>query len=135
MRLNRSLNDEMEAHARAELPNESCGIISTRDGEPVAFHRARNLFESPMRFEIHPEDMYSIYTAAEAAGEEIAILFHSHPKTEGRPSQTDINMNANIAQVWGSVTWLIASLAGGEFVLRGFEIDGTEVREVELVVE
>ena len=44
-------------------------------------------------------------------------------------------MNANIAQVWGSVTWLIASLAGGEFVLRGFEIEGTEVREVELVVE
>jgi len=134
VRLPRELYDEMEAHARAELPNESCGIVTTRDGEAVGFHRARNLFESPMRFEIHPEDMYSIYTAAEAAGEEIGILFHSHPKTEGRPSQTDINMNANIAQVWGDVIWLIASLAGGEFVLRGFEIRGTQVEEVELVV-
>lgn len=134
MRLSRDLYDQMEAHARAELPNESCGIVTTRDGEPVAFHRARNLFESPMRFEIHPEDMYSIYTAAEAAGEEIGILFHSHPKTEGRPSQTDINMNANIEQVWGDVVWLIASLAGGEFVLRGFEIHGTAVEEIELDV-
>ena len=135
MKLSSALYDQMEAHARAELPNESCGIVTTRDGAPVAFHRARNLFESPMRFEIHPEDMYSIYTAAEAAGEEIGILFHSHPNTEGRPSQTDINMNSQIAQVWGSVTWLIASLQGGDFVLRGFEISGAQVEEVELVVE
>ncbi len=135
MKIDRELYDQLEAHARAELPNESCGIVSTRDGQPVIFHRARNLFESPMRFELHPEDMYSIYTAIEAAGEEMGILFHSHPKTEGRPSQTDINMNANIAKVWGGITWWIASLAGGEFVLRAFEIDGHEVEEVELVVE
>ena len=44
-------------------------------------------------------------------------------------------MNANIARLIGEITWWIASLAGGEFVLRGFEIEGTEVREVELVVE
>ena len=135
MRLAQELYDQMEAHARAELPNESCGIVTTRGGEAIAFHRARNLFASPMRFEIHPEDMYSIYAAAEAAGEEIGILFHSHPQTEGRPSQTDINMNANIERVWGDVVWLIASLAGGEFVLRGFEIHGGEVEELDLVVD
>jgi proteasome lid subunit RPN8/RPN11 len=135
VRIDRELYDQLEAHARAELPNECCGIVSTRDGVPATFHRARNLFESPMRFELHPEDMYSIYTAVEAAGEEMGILFHSHPKTEGRPSQTDINMNANIARLIGEITWWIGSLDGGEFVLRAFEIDGNEVEEVEIVVE
>ena len=135
MRIPRSLHDELEAHARAELPNECCGIVTTLDGEPARFHPARNAFESPMRFEIHPEDLYSIYTAAEQAGEGLGILFHSHPNTEGRPSQTDINMNANIASVWGPMSWWIASLAGGEFVLRAFEIDGADVQEVELGVE
>ena len=43
-------------------------------------------------------------------------------------------MNGNIEQVWGSMTWLIASLAGGEFVLRAFEIDGGAVTEVDLDV-
>lgn len=125
----------MEAHARSELPNEACGIVSTIDGEPRTFHRARNLFESPMRFEIHPEDMFTIYSEIEATGEEMGILFHSHPKTEGRPSQTDVNMAARIAEVWGDVVWLIASLADGEFVLRAFEIDAAGVEEAELVVE
>ena len=124
----------MEAHARAELPNEACGIVTTRNGRPQSFHPARNVHESPMRFEIHPTDLYRIYEESERTGEELGILFHSHPKTEGRPSQTDINMNGNIEQVWGSMTWLIASLAGDEFVLRAFEIDGGSVEEVELVV-
>ena len=135
MKLSRALYDEMEAHARSELPNEACGIVTTRDGAPQSFHPARNVHESPMRFEIHPADLYRIYEESEGAGEELGILFHSHPKTEGRPSQTDINMNRNIEQVWGSMTWLIASLEGGEFVLRGFEIDGGAVEEVELDVE
>jgi [CysO sulfur-carrier protein]-S-L-cysteine hydrolase len=132
--LSRALYDEMEAHARGELPNEACGIVTTRDGQPKRFHAARNLHESPMRFEIHPSDLYRIYSDAEAAGDELGILFHSHPKTEGRPSQTDINMNGNIERMWGSMTWLIASLAGDEFVLRAFEIDGGTVEEVGLDV-
>ena len=135
MKLSRALYDEMEAHARAELPNEACGIVTTSGGSPTRFHPARNLHSSPMRFEIHPADLYRIYDESEKAGEELGILFHSHPKTEARPSQTDINMNRNIEQVWGSMVWLIASLEGGEFVLRGFEIDGGAVEEVELDVE
>jgi proteasome lid subunit RPN8/RPN11 len=135
VRITSDLYAALEAHGRAELPNESCGIVGTRDGEPVSFHPARNVFESPMRFEIHPDDLYAIYTKLEESGEDMGALFHTHPKTEGRPSQTDVNMNANIEQVWGSMTWLIGSLAGGEFVLRGFAIQGGQVQELDLVVE
>ena len=134
MRISRAIYDQLERHGRDELPNESCGIVGTRDGEPASFHPARNLHESPMRFEIHPEDVYSIYMKLEADGEEMGVLFHTHPKTEAAPSQTDINMNAQIARVWGPMTWLIGSLAGGAFVLRGFEIADGRVQELELDV-
>ena len=64
-----ALYDEIEAHARAELPNEACGIVTTRDGRPQRFHAARNVHESPMRFEIHPTDLYRIYDESERTGE------------------------------------------------------------------
>ena len=62
------------------------------------------------------------------------MLFHTHPKTEAAPSQTDVNMNTKIAEVWGPMTWLIGSLAGGEFVLRGFDVDSGRVEEIALDV-
>jgi proteasome lid subunit RPN8/RPN11 len=135
MHLPRELYDQMVDHARAEAPNECCGIVGTADGQAATFYPARNLHESPMRFEIHPEDMYAIYQRTEAAGEEIGILFHSHPRTEAYPSQTDVNINARIAEVWGDVVWLIASLAGDEPVVRGFQIAGGSVEELDLVVD
>jgi proteasome lid subunit RPN8/RPN11 len=134
VRIPRPLHDQLERHGREGLPNESCGIVGTRDGEPTTFYPARNLFESPMRFEVHPEDVYAIHVKLEAAGEEMGVLFHTHPKTEAAPSQTDINMNAKIAEVWGPMTWLIGSLADDEFVLRGFEIDDGRAEEIELDV-
>ena len=134
MRIARDLYDQLERHGREELPNESCGIVGTRGGEPLNFYPARNLFESPMRFEVHPDDLYAIYMKLEGAGEEMGALFHTHPKTEAAPSQTDVNMNLKIAEVWGPMTWLIGSLAGGEFVLRGFEIDSGAGQEIELDV-
>ena len=40
MRISRALLDEIIAHARADAPNECCGMIASRDGEAVAVHRA-----------------------------------------------------------------------------------------------
>lgn len=88
-----------------------------------------------MRFEIHPDDMIRIYNETERRGEEIAVLFHSHPKTDAYPSQTDINMAAKVAIWWPDVVWVIASLTDSEPILRAFKIDGPQVEEVDLVVE
>ena len=52
LRISRQLLDELVAHARAEAPNECCGMIAARDGEAVAVHRARNLNASPLRYDI-----------------------------------------------------------------------------------
>jgi [CysO sulfur-carrier protein]-S-L-cysteine hydrolase len=131
MRIPGDVYEQMVAHARAEAPNECCGMVGSVDGRATTFYPARNRFESPMRFELHPSDQIRITNEIDAAGEELGILFHSHPRTEAYPSQTDVNL----ASWWPGVIWAIASLAGDDPEVRAFRIDGSEVEEVELVVE
>jgi proteasome lid subunit RPN8/RPN11 len=131
MRVDRSVYDEMIAHARAELPNEGCGMLAASDGTLTAFFPAANEFASPMRFRIDAADQIRIYNEISTRGEEVAI-FHSHPNTEARPSQTDINLAAD----WPGAVWVICSLSDLKApVVRAFEIDGNEVEEVELGVQ
>jgi proteasome lid subunit RPN8/RPN11 len=129
MQISRELMDELIAHARAELPNESCGMLAV-DGERFTqFFGARNEFASPMRFRIDSADQIRIWTAIDELGQEAAI-FHSHPNSEASPSQTDINL----ARDWPGAIWVICSLAEEEAVVRGFRIDAGAFEEIELVV-
>ena len=105
-------------------------MLATSDGRFTTYFRAGNEFASPLRFRIEAADQIRIYNEIESRGEQIAI-FHSHPKTEGRPSQTDVNLAAD----WPGAVWVICSLADHEPVVRAFEINGNQVAEVELIVE
>ena len=131
MRIRQELLDEIVAHAREDAPNECCGLVAGRDGEATAVHRARNAFESPLRYEVHPQDQFRITMAIEDAGEEIAGIYHSHTKSEAYPSQTDVNLARN----WPDPVYLICSVAEDEPVVRAFEIRDGEVAESELEVE
>jgi proteasome lid subunit RPN8/RPN11 len=78
-------------HARAELPNEACGLISgsLAEGRATGFHPARNVEASPLRYNVHPEDLVRITFAIEEAGEELVAIFHSHTRSAAIPSATD----------------------------------------------
>src|ERR671916_1701369 len=92
MRISRRLLDEVIAHARADAPNECCGMIASRDGEAVAVHRARNSAASPFRYELDGMEQYRIQTAIEDAGHEVGAIYHSHTRSDPEPSQNDINL-------------------------------------------
>jgi [CysO sulfur-carrier protein]-S-L-cysteine hydrolase len=130
MHIARDLLDEIVVHAQDEAPNECCGLIAGSDGKAIRVHRARNEFASPMRFNVHPQDLIRITTEIEDRGEELAAIYHSHPRSGAYPSQTDINLAAN----WPDPVWLICSLAGSEPVVRAFRIRDGGVEEVELDV-
>jgi proteasome lid subunit RPN8/RPN11 len=132
VRIGRELVDEIVAHAREDLPNECCGIVSTRDGDAVQVYRARNAVPSPLRFEIDPRDLIRIHTEIEKGGLEMGSMYHSHVKSSAYPSQTDVNF----AQNWPGVVWLIVSLADRDVPeLRGYTIDGADIEEVPLRIE
>ena len=131
MRIDAALLERILAHARRDFPNECCGMIASRNGQFTAHYRARNEFESPLRFQIDSADQIRITNEIESRGDEIGAIFHSHPNSEAHPSQTDVNL----ARWWPGVLWVICSLEGDEPVIRAFRIDGSEVEEVELDVE
>jgi [CysO sulfur-carrier protein]-S-L-cysteine hydrolase len=131
MRLSRDLRDEIVAHAREDAPNECCGLIAGRDGAATAVHRARNEFEDPRRYNVHPQDLLRITSAIEEAGEELVGIYHSHTRSEAYPSQTDINLAGN----WPDPLYVICSLAEADDpVVRAFAIRDGDVEEVPLDV-
>lgn len=121
----------MVAHARAEAPNECCGMIAGRDGTATSIHRARNAEESPLRYVIHPTDQLRIMEEIEERGEELAAIYHSHTGSSAYPSQTDINLAEN----WPDPLYVICSLADREPEVRAFAIRDGEVEEVALELE
>ena len=74
----------LEEHARAEAPNEACGLLLLKDGVAERYVPARNAAASPYRFELEldPETWF-----VEDEGYELAV-FHSHLNSPPRPSRT-----------------------------------------------
>ena len=131
MRISRRLLDEVIAHARADAPNECCGLIAARDGEAVAVHRATNAAASPLRYEIDGMEQYRIQTAIEDAGLDLGAIYHSHTRTEPYPSQTDINL-----AFYPEALYVIVGLAGAEQAdVRAWRIVDGSVTPAELEVE
>jgi len=131
MRFTRELYDEIVAHARAEAPNECCGMVATRDGAAVKVYPATNAAASPRyAYEIDSADVLRMWTAIEDAGFEIGVIYHSHPRSEPYPSQTDINL-----AFYPDAVYVIVGLAGEEPEVRGFTIRDSQVAEAELAVE
>ena len=130
MKMAKNLYDEMVAHARAEAPNECCGMIATRGGDAVQVYPATNTAASPLRYEIDGAEQYRIQMAIEDAGLDLGAIYHSHTRSEPVPSQTDINL-----AFYPDAVYIIVGLAGGgEPDVRAFTIRGGEVAKAELVI-
>jgi proteasome lid subunit RPN8/RPN11 len=130
MRISRQLLDDIVAHARAEAPNECCGMIAARDGQAVAVHRATNSAASPLRYEIDGMEQYRIQTAIEDAGLELGAIYHSHTRSDPIPSQTDINL-----AFYPEALYVIVGVKGDEPAVRAWEIADGGYTERPLQVE
>ena len=130
MRIPQDLLDDIVEHARAEAPNECCGMITAKDGVATRVYRAENARASPLAFEIQDREQlrinYEIDDNEERDGQ-LAAVYHSHTRTEPYPSLTD----RNFAKLWGpGIEWVIVGLDGDEATVRSFLIEDGRVREV-----
>jgi proteasome lid subunit RPN8/RPN11 len=130
VRISRALLAEIVAHARADAPNECCGMIAARDGAAVAVHRARNAAASPLRYEMDGMEQYRIQTAIEDAGLELGAIYHSHTRSAPEPSQTDINL-----AFYPEALYVIVGVAEDEPDIRAWRIVDGAVSEAALEVE
>jgi [CysO sulfur-carrier protein]-S-L-cysteine hydrolase len=132
LRISRQLLDEVVAHARAEAPNECCGMIAAADGHAIAVHRARNAARTPkLRYEMDGKDQFEILQAIDDAGNQVGAIYHSHPRSEPVPSQTDVNL----AKWWPDPLYVIVGLGNTEPDVRAWRIVDGAVSEAALEVD
>jgi len=130
VRISQAVLDEIVEHARAEAPNECCGMIATQDGVAVAVHRARNAAASPLRYEMDGMEQYRIQTAIEDGGHELGAIYPSHTRSDPEPSQTDINL-----AFYPDALYVIVGVKGEEPDVRAWRIVDGAVSEAALEVQ
>jgi proteasome lid subunit RPN8/RPN11 len=123
-------------HARAELPNEACGLLSgsLQTGLAVAFHPARNSERSALRYNVHPDDLLRITLEIEAADRDLVGIFHSHTRTPAVPSATDLRES-----MYPDPFYLLATLADPDatpdLALRAWRIRDGRSTEASLRIQ
>jgi proteasome lid subunit RPN8/RPN11 len=125
--------EQLLAHARSELPNEACGLLGgdLASGSATAFHPARNSEASPLRYNVHPDDLVRIVFAIEDAGQDLVAIFHSHTRSPAVPSATD-RRTAQYPDAYYVLATLADPDAGPADALRAWHIRSGESAEVPL---
>ena len=108
-------------HARAELPNEACGLVLLEGDTAVEYIPGENASATPYYFElqIDPEAW------ADIGDRELdQAVFHSHVSSPPRPSRTDVERIG----LWRGQPYLIYSVRLDE--LAAWRIEGGEITPV-----
>jgi proteasome lid subunit RPN8/RPN11 len=121
LNLGREHFEQILAHARAGLPNESCGLFAgTIAGEEKtvkAVYCLKNTDESPEHFSMAPEDQFNAIKDIRKKGLTLLGNFHSHPASPARPSAEDIRLAFD-----PSLSYIIISLKDPEPILKSYII-------------
>jgi proteasome lid subunit RPN8/RPN11 len=90
VRIPKGMYEEMVAHVVAGYPNETCGMLASKDGQVVKNYPTANAAEHPDDFsEISPEDLLRISYDIDEYNGEMYSYYHSHPQSEAYPSRRD----------------------------------------------
>ncbi|MEV0294608.1 M67 family metallopeptidase [Nocardia sp. NPDC050710] len=83
----------MVDHARADHPDEACGIIAGPEGSdrPERFVAMINAERSPTFYRFDSGEQLKVWREMDDADETPVVIYHSHTATEAYPSRTDIS--------------------------------------------
>lgn len=90
------LVDAMVKHARADHPDEACGVLAGPEGSdrPERHVAMINAERSPTFYRFDSGEQLRVWRAMDDADEVPVVIYHSHTATEAYPSRTDINLAA-----------------------------------------
>jgi proteasome lid subunit RPN8/RPN11 len=128
--------DAMVAHARADHPDEACGVIVGPEGtdQPVRVVPMTNAERSPTFFRFDAGEQFQLYKALDAADEEIVVVYHSHTATEAYPSRTDVSLATEPQAHYVLVSTAESGPADGPVSVRSYRILEGVVTEEEIEV-
>jgi [CysO sulfur-carrier protein]-S-L-cysteine hydrolase len=126
--ISRALQAEIVAHARADHPDEACGVLAGPAGSdrPERFIPMTNAERSPTFYRFDSMEQLRVWREMDERDEEPVVIYHSHSATEAYPSRTDIAY----ASEPGAHYVLVSTRAPAETEFRSFRIvDGTVTEE------
>ncbi|CAM4480695.1 M67 family metallopeptidase [Nocardia ninae] len=117
----------MVAHARADHPDEACGIIAGPEGSdrPERFVAMVNAERSPTFYRFDSGEQLKVWRAMDDADETPVVIYHSHTATEAYPSRTDVSYASEPFAHYV----LISTRDPEQHELRSYRIVGGEVTE------
>jgi proteasome lid subunit RPN8/RPN11 len=131
LQLLRAHYDVLVAHCYDGFPDEACGLLGgpLLDGRPTgevrSVHPCRNADRSARTYTVDSRDYLRAVRDAEARGDEIVGVWHSHTHTDAYPSPTDVRQAVDPSWIY-----VIVSLKHGDPVLRAYRIAGGAIAEV-----
>ena len=124
-------------HCYDGLPDEACGLLlgpmfpsGEVTGRVTEARPTRNADASARTYTVDPKDMLSAMRAAEARGDEIVGVWHSHTHTDAYPSPTDVRQAVDPAWLY-----VIVSLRDNAPVLRAYRIRNGKIAEVAVALD
>jgi [CysO sulfur-carrier protein]-S-L-cysteine hydrolase len=125
-----ALRDEIVSHARADHPDEACGVIAGPAGtdRPERFIPMLNAARSPTFYEFDSMELLRVWREMDDRDEEPVVIYHSHTATEAYPSRTDIAL----AQEPGAHYVLVSTRDPDEVEFRSYRIVDGAVTEEEV---
>jgi [CysO sulfur-carrier protein]-S-L-cysteine hydrolase len=137
LRLPPDVYRQMVAHCYDGLPLEACGLLAgppadadQEDQAASACYPTANAAASARVYTVEPRDFLRADRDAEAHGNEIVAVFHSHTHTDAYPSPTDIAQAPDPG--WH---YVLVSLRDVLPVVRSYRIADGKVKEESVVLE
>ena len=124
----------MIAQAKAELPNECCGLLAGQlpaEGTPATISHIFplvNAAASPVEYFSEPRSMLAAHKAMREQGLEVLAVYHSHPTSAPIPSVKDREMSGGYGE---AVVHFILSLQDSCPDLKGWRLTETTYLEAE----
>jgi proteasome lid subunit RPN8/RPN11 len=132
LKISRALLDQIVAHARADHPDEACGVIAgpAGSGTPERFIAMTNAARSPTFYQFDSMEQLAVWREMDDRDEEPVVIYHSHTGTQAYPSRTDISYAGE-----PDAHYLLVSTADPDTEeIRSFRITDGEVAEEEVQV-
>jgi proteasome lid subunit RPN8/RPN11 len=136
LKISQELVDAIVAHARADHPDEACGIIAGPAGSdaPTRFVPMINAARSPTFYEFDSADLLKLYRELDANDEDPVVIYHSHTATQAYPSRTDVSYASEPFAHYVLVSTRETGTEPGPYEFRSFRIVDGVITEEEIEI-
>lgn len=130
--IDRATYDAIVAHARADHPDECCGVVAGPVGSdrPERYVQMTNAERSPTFYRFDSHEQLRVWREMDDRDEEPVVIYHSHTATEAYPSRTDISY----ASEPGAHYVLVSTRDPQDVEFRSFRIVDGEITEEDVRV-